>query len=459
MGGRAVLPTVFVVMPYGRKKDPRSGVEIDFDDIWRSAFVPAAETADVEIIRADEERVGGFVHLAMFERLLLAEIVLADLTLASPNVMYELGIRHATRPRATIPVFAQLGALPFDLAPIRAVPYRLSKSGRLTTRSRAELVEQLTERLRGALTETASDSPLFQLIKSYPGVTLPHEVSESFQHRVRQITALSDQIRDAVSLQPPSEALQVLRHLAETLRQSAGAPTELLLDLLLAFRDVKAYGDLVSYAGTLPAEIRQHPAVLELTAFALNRRKAPGDEERAVRILEAIIEDRGADAETLGLLGRVHKDRHERLVDTDPFRAEAALNAAIDAYERGFRTDMRDYYPGVNAVTLLVVHGGDDARRRARELSPVVAFAVAARGGVDSRDYWDVAAVLELAAVNLDARTAGAAAQRLMSMAEPSWKFETSVKNLQRLRMAHERDGIPVEWLDTIIDHLRPAPA
>jgi hypothetical protein len=458
MGGPAVLPTVFVVMPYGLKKDPRSGVEIDFDDVWRSAFVPAAERADVEILRADEERVGGFVHLAMFERLLLAEVVLADLTLASPNVMYELGIRHATRPRATIPVFAQLGALPFDLAPIRAVPYRLGKGGRLTKKSRAELVEQLGQRLRGALTETATDSPLFQLIKSYPGVTLPHDVSESFQHRVRQITALSNQIRDAVSMQPSSEALRVLRNLAETLRQPTGAPTELLIDLLLAFRDIEAYDDLVGYAGTLPTEIRQHPAVLQVIAFALNRRKDAGDEDRAVRILEDIIKERGADAETYGLLGRVHKDRHARLDDVDPYAARAALQAAIDAYERGFRADMRDYYPGVNAVTLLMVQGGDDSYRRARDLSPVVAFAVAARGGLASRDYWDVAAVLELATVNLDARTAEAAAQRLVSKTEPPWKFETTVKNLLRLRTAHERQGIAVEWLDAIIDHLRPPP-
>ena len=83
-------------MPYGIKQDPSSRWRIDFDDIWHRAFRPAAEAAGVLLVRADEERLGGFVHLALFERLLLAEIVLADLTLASPNVMYELGIRRAT---------------------------------------------------------------------------------------------------------------------------------------------------------------------------------------------------------------------------------------------------------------------------------------------------------------------------------------------------------------------------
>src|SRR5450756_709499 len=136
MSEQALRPTVFVVMPYGVKPDPVTRLEIDFEYVWETAFRPAAERAGVEPIRADEERLGGFVHLAMFERLLLAEIVLADLTLASPNVMYELGIRHATRPRATISVFARVGHLPFDLSPIRAIPYRLDSAGDRCLRAR-----------------------------------------------------------------------------------------------------------------------------------------------------------------------------------------------------------------------------------------------------------------------------------------------------------------------------------
>ena len=133
-------PKAFVVMPYGIKQDPSSRWRIDFDDIWHRAFRPAAEAAGDMPVRADEERLGGFVHLAMFERLLLDEVVLADLTLASPNVMYKLGIRHATRPRATLSIFAKVGQLTFDLSPIRAVPFRLDSSVRLTDEARDVLV-------------------------------------------------------------------------------------------------------------------------------------------------------------------------------------------------------------------------------------------------------------------------------------------------------------------------------
>ncbi|MGY2082275.1 TRAFs-binding domain-containing protein [Blastococcus sp. SYSU DS0539] len=454
MSDEARFSTVFVVMPYGRKKDPASRLEIDFDDVWNSAFRPAAEQAGLEAIRADEERVGGFVQLAMFERLLLAEVVLADLTLASPNVMYELGIRHATRPRATISVFARVGALPFDLAPIRAVPYQLDRRGRLGPEARAELVDQLVGKLHAALTDTAADSPLFQLIKSYPGVTLPHDVTESFQDRVRQITALSNEIRSASRLTPASTAVAALKDIETRLGRSAGVPTDLLVDLLLGYRDVDAYDEMIGLFEQLPDEVARHPAVQQVGAFALTRRNEPGDDRRAIEMLQALLDERGPDPETLGLLGRWHKDRHKRLSEQDPFLAGQALDDAIAAYERGFQADMRDYYPGVNAVTLLMLKGTDEAYQRARELSPVVAFAVAARGGLASTDYWDVATVLELAVVNLDEATARGALRRLLSLGVPAWKLRTTRENLERLQTAHRNRQNDPAWLGHYIARL-----
>jgi hypothetical protein len=455
MGDEARFSTVFVVMPYGRKKDRHSGIKIDFDDVWDGAFRPAAEKSGIEAIRADEERVGGFVHLAMFERLLLAEVVLADLTLASPNVMYELGIRHATRPRATISVFARVGALPFDLAPIRAVPYQLDGRGRLSPQARAELIDRLVHRFRAALTDTAADSPLFQLIKSYPGVTLPHDVTESFQDRVRRITALGDEIREATRRTPTAEAVVALKEIEVRLTRSTGVPTDLLIDLLLGYRTVEAHNEMVELFERLPDEVAAHPAVQQIGAFALTRRDQPGDDRRALEMLQSILDERGPDPETLGLLGRWHKARHKQLAEGDPFLAEQALDDAIAAYERGFQADMRDYYPGVNAVTLLMLKGTDDAYRRARELSPVVAFAVAARGGLESRDYWDVATVLELGVVNLDEPTARGALRRLLSLGGATWQVKTTRENLERLQVAHQNRRADPAWLSEFIARLR----
>ena len=88
-------------MPFGQKPDLKSGVVVDFDQIYNEAIKPAIEACGLEALRGDEERTGGIIHGAMFARLLLAEFVVADLTLANPNVFYELGIRHAAKPFTT----------------------------------------------------------------------------------------------------------------------------------------------------------------------------------------------------------------------------------------------------------------------------------------------------------------------------------------------------------------------
>ena len=79
----------------------------------------------MECVRADEERVGGIIHKPMFERLLLCEYAVADLSMANANVYYELGIRHATRPWSTVLLFREGFRLPFDAALLRAMPYQL----------------------------------------------------------------------------------------------------------------------------------------------------------------------------------------------------------------------------------------------------------------------------------------------------------------------------------------------
>ena len=99
----------------------------------------------------------------------------------------------------------------------------------------------------------------------------------------------------------------------------------------------------------------------------------------------------------------------------------------------------------------------DRSYRRARELSPVVAFAVAARHGLDSSDYWDIATVLELAVVNLDVASARAAARRLVYIGGPGWRLRTTSGNLERLREAHARRVGPLPWLDEILLRITPA--
>ena len=94
-------PHAFVAMPFGTKPGP-DGKPIDFNRIYVEFFKPALEAAGCEVFRADEEPAAGDIRADMFQELLVADLVLADLTLDNPNVWYELGVRHALRARGVV---------------------------------------------------------------------------------------------------------------------------------------------------------------------------------------------------------------------------------------------------------------------------------------------------------------------------------------------------------------------
>src|SRR3712207_2588858 len=121
-------PLCFVLMPFGQKPDA-SGSMVDFDAVYRDLIVPAIAQAEMQPLRADEEMTGGIIHKPMFERLILCEYAVADLTTANANVFYELGLRHAVRPWSTVLLFANGSRLPFDVGLLRALPYHLSPAG------------------------------------------------------------------------------------------------------------------------------------------------------------------------------------------------------------------------------------------------------------------------------------------------------------------------------------------
>ena len=344
-------PLLFVAMPFGERAEPGGSRTIDFDGLYRDCIAPAAADADIEVIRADEETLGGFIHRPMYERLLLAEIVVADLTFANANVFYELGVRHAARPRSTIPIYADLTSkIPFDVAAVRALPYRLDEGGAVI--EPLALKVALKDRLILARNGESVDSPIFQLLAGYPGVTLSHEVTEAFKARAQLVSELT--VAAYQASRPGADRLQALAELFE-IRDRVLALTEpeeqLLVSLLLSYRDVEAWDEMIDLTSEMPPPLRALVTVRQQLALALNRRNQGDDRHQAIAICEAVLEDQGPSAETSGILGRCFKDRWlEKAQARDPGAADA-LALAIDAYSAGFNADPRDFYPRINLLS------------------------------------------------------------------------------------------------------------
>jgi hypothetical protein len=443
----------FVDMPFGQKPDLKSGVVVDFDQIYNEAIKPAIEACGLEALRGDEERTGGIIHGAMFARLLLAEFVVADLTLANPNVFYELGIRHAARPFTTVPIFANVSALPFDVALVRAVGYELKK-GKLTKAAAQKLKSQLSKRLSDAISGAAThDSPLFQLIPKFPGIDLPEEVTETFKDRIRRAEEFREMLSSARA-QPLREQREALLKIRRDLGDLKTVQRSVLIELMSSFRDAEAFEELVELYDGFPAPVQEYIIVKQQFALALNRRNRSDDRERALKILDELLKHRGPDSETLGIKGRIHKDVYKGAAQAGRITAAAALDNAIDAYTKGFEADPRDYYPGVNAINLLLQKDDTEALREVARLLPLVSFAVERRGGASSSNYWDLATVLELACIGDDWATANQVLPKVILAATNSFETATTLGNLRLLKQALERATREVAKLDGILDEL-----
>jgi len=115
----------------GGKSDPLQ--QIDFDKIYEELVKPAIIKAELEPLIEREENSFGAIQKTMYEKIVLCEFCIADLTNMNPNAYYELGMRYAVKPFTTIPIIASSHfPLPFDVGINRTFAYQVDKDFNLS---------------------------------------------------------------------------------------------------------------------------------------------------------------------------------------------------------------------------------------------------------------------------------------------------------------------------------------
>lgn len=436
-----LAPLCFVLMPFGKKQNATGSI-IDFDAVYAKLIAPAIQAAGLEPLRADEEIAGGVIHKPMFERLILCDYAIADLTTANANVFYELGLRHAVRPASTILIFARnAGQLPFDVAPLRAIPYTLDRDG--TPGDTAAESETIARRLKENLKGGAIDSPVFQLVEGC--CQIQHLKTDVFRDRVEYSMQVKSKLAAA-----RRTGVEAVRTVEKDIEPIASAEAGVVIDLFLSYRAVKAWQDMIALTRKMSPALANTVLVQEQLGLALSR---DGRDEEAEKTLLDLISQKGPSSETFGLLGRVYKDRWEKAEkEANLPLAAGMLKKAIDAYRKGFEADWRDAYPGVNAVTLMELKEPPDPERL--NLLPVVRYAVERKIAAGRPDYWDHATRLELAVVAKQESEANEALAEALASAREAWEPETTKRNLRLIREARQRRGEKVVWVHSIEDAL-----
>lgn len=420
-------------MPFGKKPDAKGNI-IDFDYVYNEFIRKVIEACDLSPIRADEEMIGGIIHKPMYERLILCDYAIADLTTANANVFYELGIRYTAKPFTTFSIFESETKIPFDLVDVRCFPYSIVNGA---IQNLDEKINKLTGYINGIKNKKEPDSPVYQLLD---GIQFTHNLSHEKVELLRAQTESDEAARleldkivqsDTDKEEKAKQIFEVEKKLGDKNDWQVG----MHIDVLLAYRSVEAYSYMVSFIEALPAFLKNTVLIREQYGFALNR---DGKKDEAIIVLQKLIEDHGPGSETCGILGRVYKDKYNELKEKKPLIAAGYLDKAIETYMMGYKADMRDFYPGVNAVNLLFIKKDPSAA----DLAKVVEFSVNTHLEKKSKkslrnissnfdDYWPYATLLELAVIQQNSENAKKYLTQCLITPNEPWQRKTTVNNLK----------------------------
>ncbi|HUL12938.1 MAG TPA: TRAFs-binding domain-containing protein [Methylococcaceae bacterium] len=420
------MDTCFIVQGFGKKTDYTDGRVLDLDASYE-IIKEAVESAGLQCIRADEIVHSGTIDVPMYEQLLRADLVIADLSTYNVNAAFELGVRYGLRPHATIIVAEEQFKNPFDVGHIVIRRYK-HLGEEIGYKEAKRFREELKQAIQDILANPKSDSPVYTFL---PQLLPPKEAGGETPVRSAAVPAAASATPAAVA-----EAAGEEHPSAKVMLESALAK-------------INAEKSDLAGARVLLAEVKKlrpnDPFVIQQLALATYKSKQPDPEaalHEACNILRELSPETSNDPETLGLWGAIHK----RLWDLTA--SAAYLDESISAYERGFFLK-QDYYNGINLAFLLNQRAVEslkagqrdeaiaDTVRARRVRQDVIRYAAPLAENKETapdKRYWVIATLWE-AAVGLgdDAATARWEAEA-KAMRVADWMQETRESQGKKLQ-------------------------
>lgn len=320
----------FVIMGFGKKnaytKDHKVRV-LDLDATYESIIEPAVTNAGLRCIRADKMLNAGMIDTRMYEMLLRADLVIADISTGNVNAVYELGVRHALRPHATILMQELDAAFHFDLAHVSTMTYQHlgSDIGNREATKKRQILQDLIEKV---IESPTRDSPVYEYLRDLNPPTLPADLHDKLLTVVEE---RSDQLGEFISKGK------------EAIKQDDFTSAVGFLDSAYQIMTLKPLGTDDS------AGQSELSYVIQQLALATYKSKQPTPLlalNNGLEIIEQLNPDASHDLETLGIAGSIHK----QLWDED--QNVVHLDKAIEYYGRGFNLQ-KDYYNGENYALCL----------------------------------------------------------------------------------------------------------
>ena len=293
---------------------------LDLDKSYKNIIKPAVTAAGYECIRADEIQHSGVIDVPMYEMLLAADLVVADLSTANLNAIFELGVRHALKPRGTIIMAESKFTIPFDANHIVVRHYE-HLGPDIGFNEVMRMREVLTTLANAMKDGDAIDSPVYYLIAD---LEEPRRGKTTITNKPRQSIMVGDDTY-AAKLQTAREAMD----------GGSFAPARKILQEIYEEQTAPGVDGKVKQA---PAAIVQQLALATYKAGEAKAKTGGVDQalagyNEAEDLLRQLDIRKTTDPETLRLWSEVHKQRAQ-VATRLPGERRDDLIKAIDAAER-----------------------------------------------------------------------------------------------------------------------------
>ncbi|MEP6951137.1 MAG: tetratricopeptide repeat protein [Ginsengibacter sp.] len=334
---------IFVAIPGTMPPDEKIYVYRNSGQVKENLLEPARVKLkkklkrDVEVIIEKDKISSGAIHDSMFSEAFKADVYIADLSGANPNVYLELGVRWAWRESITILITQNGEDTKFNVQNARHIIYKASEINKA--------IDEIVATIENGLKSNSCDSPVLLNGKL---ITIPKTEFENLKTENGQLKELVGEklVRDAMTKEKLDDKIL---YLLQALEKNPASVTA-LLEIGKAYRSKSMYEESIT---CLKRAIDIQPDKPELhreLGVTYSKQKKP---DLAVAALREAVRLDPRDKEALNNLGGALRRMGMAKAPGDYDRR--ALEESCDSYSKAHKIDRFDLYSGLNVARLKIL--------------------------------------------------------------------------------------------------------